>query len=288
MQAEIIELTINKFLIDLAQYKATIPQDCIDRFAEKVRKSVMTDATRSNNGEFTLRLSSLGRPICQLQMEKMGVEQRDVNAHTLSTKFAIGDMLEHWVLMIMEAAGVPIDAEDIPCKLKVSGAEINGTADVIIDGKLYDIKTASKFAFNNKWTQGFDYVVSDDPFGYLCQGYGYSEALGVPFGGWIVVCKDNSEITICEAPDNDEPYRSDALRRMEKAFTVLTGTAPFKREFKDIEEIFKKVKTGNRVLGTTCEWCSWKHACWENLDFRPSIPSQAKDPKWVYYTHIET
>ena len=55
-------------------------------------------------------------------------------------------------------------------------------------------------------------------FGYVMQGFLYSEAVGLPFGGWIVVNKSSGEVAVVEVPDwsqdDKKEYLEEAKRRV--------------------------------------------------------------------------
>ena len=93
---------------------------------------------------------------------------------------------------------------------------MNGTLDIIIDDKVWDIKSASPYAFDHKFGEmgGYKKIKSDDAFGYITQGYLYSESVGKEFGGWIVINKASGEWTVCEAPIVQDEDR--------KSFTACT------------------------------------------------------------------
>ena len=57
--------------------------------------------------------------------------------------------------------------------------------------------------------------------------------------------------------------------------------------FESVEEKFRKVPTGKRVLGEECYWCDYKFSCWPNLEYKPQEASSAREPRWFYYTNEE-
>ena len=75
-----------------------------------------------------------------------------------------------------------------------------------ISNKIYDIKTASPYAFDSKFGEwgGYNKIKEDDTFGYVAQGYSYSYAGKSKFGGWIAINKSTGEWAICEAPEEQE------------------------------------------------------------------------------------
>ena len=244
--------------------------------------------TDQRNKEFGLRASNIGRPLCQLQMEKKGIkgESQPYNA---KMRNLFGDLIEQAAMIIMKSAGVTIESEQTKTEYKLDGATVNGTLDVEIAGKVWDIKSASPWSFTNKFGEngGFHAVASDDVFGYLAQGYMYAEGRQKPFGGWIAINKSTGEWAITEAPIADDEYKDKALSDIDNNIRAINLDKEFKRCFDAEEEYFRKQKTGNKVLGTTCGFCPYKFPCWgENLQLLPQQQSQGKNPRWVWYTEV--
>jgi hypothetical protein len=283
MTGDTIKLMIDQFLIKLANNEITIPEDLASEGANEIFNAFQ----KPDRSGFAFSPSMLGRPLCQIQMAKKETPQRPVREDAMATTFATGDMLEAWVVMILKAAGVPVEATKIPTTLKLAGKDIKGEADIIIDGKVYDIKTASAYSFKKYTLEGgFGVVKEDDPFGYVTQGFLYSAALDLPFGGWVVANKNTGEICICDVPSEQSDYQDEAIQIAEGAINSIEDEVPFERCFQAEEETFRKAPSGNMKLCFNCEWCSYKHDCWEDLDYRPNVMSSAMSPKWVYYTEL--
>jgi hypothetical protein len=289
MDGATIKLYVHNYLQKLARGEVDLPPELVEGFADGLKENFLTLRKQGNDGKFTMRMSNLGKPICQTQMDAAG-SVKDPHFEILQpVRFAVGDMLEHWLIMIMRASGLPIDDVDIPTELKIGNATIKGTADIILDGKVYDIKTASMHGFRKFGPQeGFFSILEDDPFGYVVQGFCYAKALGVPFGGWLVLSKNNGEFEVCEVPKRQEQLMEDALARAEEVVDTITKKLPFQRRFEDVPELWRKKPTGNRKLGFSCSWCEHKVSCWgaENLEHRPQIMSVARAPKWEWYTEV--
>ena len=65
--------------------------------------------------------------------------------------------------------------------------------------------------------------------------------------------------------------------------------APFKREYELQEESFYQKKPGNKVLGTVCSFCQYKHKCWgDNIEYLPQQQSKAKSPKYYWYAELNS
>ena len=286
MQGPIIEMHIHSFLQRLAKGEATIPQPLIDECTANINEWFSTMEKRSNRGKFKFRVSNLGKPICQLYHEKKGTKKELVDAELMPVRFATGALVEAWLMMIIKASGLNVEESLVPVKLTVSGSQISGELDVIIDGVIYDIKTSSASGFY-KYEQGFEAVAADDPFGYVVQGFAYSKARGLPFGGWIVLNKSSSKIVVCETPQDGGKAAREALKRAAVTVKKINEDAPFERAFKPIEELFKKKPTGNMKLGRTCSYCEVKHSCYPDLIVHRAALSEAKSPAVEYYTDLK-
>lgn len=240
---------------------------------------------------FTLRMSNLGRPLCQLQMEQAGVVGEETNNEFGPMRNAYGDITEAMAVLIMREAGINIVAEQQEVAYSVAGTVIKGTLDVIIDlgsgPKVYDIKSCSKYAFTNKMHTFQSLLSSGDSFGYVVQGYGYSAAVGLPFGGLILINKESGEWNVICPPIVDDDIRTAALKTLETNVIALMEKHPFQRCFEDTPEIWYKKPTGNRILNNTCSYCPYKNACWPGLKLLEQIPSTAANPRMYYYTHID-
>lgn len=233
--------------------------------------------------DFGIRMSNVGRPSCQLWMQKHHPEEQEKKPYDFIMKMLMGDALEVISVFVMKAAGVTIDEASGKCSLALDDRKIDGEFDLIIDGKVWDVKSTSPYSFQNKF-KDFNTLAEDDTFGYVAQGFGYSEATGKPFGGWIAINKVTGEWKFVEADDTLEK-REEVLGSIKDTYDLITSDASeFTRCFDDVEETYRRVPTGNRYICRTCEFCEFKHACWQNLQFRESTASQAKTKPWKYYT----
>ena len=72
IDGKVLELMVNTFLVGYNRGEEVIPPSLIEEFGEGLKNNFLTNREQSKHGKFTLRMSSLGRPLCQTQMEKMG------------------------------------------------------------------------------------------------------------------------------------------------------------------------------------------------------------------------
>ena len=260
----------------------------VEEFGEACKNALLKQFSEPRKENKSPRMSSIGRPLCQLQMEAKGIKGEGA-PYNSKMRNTFGDLIEALAIFVMKSAGVNIEDEHKKVQYEKDGSIIDGEYDTKIDQKIWDIKSASPYSFEKKFGEsgGFEAVAEDDAFGYVPQGYLYSESLKLPFGGWIVINKSTGEWTVCETPIADSEYRSKALSLAINNAKALENDEPFKKCYEDIEETFRGKKTGNRVLGTVCSFCPYKLPCWgSKVQLLPQQQSQGKNPKWVWYTEV--
>ena len=280
--------TVQIYLDKVSRESVKISDSLVEEFGEACKNSLRKQFSNERRKDFKVRMSNVGRPLCQLQMEAKNIkgEGQPYNAKMRNT---FGDLIEALAIFVLKSSGVKIEYEQKKVKYKFNGSEIEGQLDVKIDSKIWDIKSASPFSFERKFGEsgGFEEIAKEDAFGYIPQGYLYSESEKLPFGGWIVINKSTGEWLVCETPEIDDEYRQAALALAERNIKAIKNKTPFKRCYEDIEETFRTKKTGNKVLGMACSFCPYKLPCWgSELQLLPQQQSQGKNPRWVWYTEV--
>ena len=273
------------FLAEANKASVEISDELIEEFGEACKSAFKKQFTDKRQENFSYRMSNIGKPLCQLQMEKKGIKGEGL-PYNIKMRNLFGDLIEASAITIMKASGIEIT--DVQKQVKL-GDEISGTLDIKIGGKVWDIKSASPYSLENKFgdSGGFDAVVKDDAFGYVSQGFLYGEADKSDFAGWIVINKSTGEWCVTETPQENSEYKKQALKKAKDNIEALKNDKPFKRCFTDEEEFFYKKPTGNKVLGISCSFCPYKKACWgDNLQYLPQQQSKGKNPKWLWYTEV--
>ena len=276
------------YLSKVTKEPVEISDKLVEEFGEACKNALRKQFTEQRKTGFQPRMSNIGRPLCQLQMEAKNIkgEGQPYNAKMRNT---FGDLIEALAIFVMKSAGVNIEDEQKSVRYNFDGSTLEGRYDVKIDKKVWDVKSASPYSFEKKFgpSGGFEEVIKDDAFGYASQGYLYSESEKVPFGGWIVINKSTGEWLTCEAPLADDEYKATAIKNAEDNMKSIINKKPFKRCYPAIEETFRTKKTGNKVLGFVCSFCPYKLPCWgSKLQLLPQQQSQGKNPKWVWYTEV--
>ena len=140
-------------------------------FTEEIAKWVGEDIIKSllrqlgpNDGyKPGLRLRGLGTP-CERKLwygVNCPTEAEHLQPHVVN-KFIYGDLIESYTLGLVMAAGHSVTG--LQTQVDILG--VGGHRDCIIDGMLFDVKSASTNSMSKFRGNG---LRSDDPFGYLSQ-----------------------------------------------------------------------------------------------------------------------
>ncbi len=252
--------------------------------------AAFTDALRQHVREgkrkFRLRMSNMGKPLCQLQHEKKGTPaQRYPYNHVV--RMMIGHAVESIVTMAIKASGVNVTGgKSGQVALQVNDSVINGEDDIQIEGAVWDVKSSSPYLYQHKWSHGWDHLYHADTFGYVEQLFGYATAQGLPMGGWVVVDKSSGEVKVVPAKPTPEQL-VEIEKKIQHTERVLNSDAPLEKLFMEEDEMFRKHPTGNKLVPMTCVFCQFQKADWPNAVLKPQAMSQAKEPKPTWYTVYE-
>ena len=279
---------VQQYLGKASKESVKLDKGLVEEFGEACKNALLKQFEDHRRNKFEPRMSNIGRPLCQLQMEAKGVKGEG-QPYNVKVRNTFGDIIEALAVFIMKSAGVNIKNEQKKVKYKFNGNEIEGKQDVEIDEKIWDIKSASPYSFEKKFGEegGFLEVIKEDSFGYASQGFLYGESQNKKFGGWIAINKSTGEWTVCETPAMIEPHKTEALKKAKDNLKALKDKVPFKKQYDDIAETFRGKPTGNRVLGFVCSYCPYKLPCWgSKLQLLQQQQSKGKNPKWVWYTEV--
>ena len=289
-------LKIQDYLLKAGQGDVKVSLPNLSQFAADCEESARKQLSRER-GDFRIRMSGLGRPLCQQVLEKHGIkEEMDYNA---LFRFFFGDLTEAALMLVMREAGVDIVDFQKAVDLTIDGVLVKGTLDVIIrdelgQEKVWDVKSASDWAYKYKFTGmgGYDKLKEDDPFGYVMQGFLYAESVGLPFGGWIVVNKSDGQVAMVEVPDWSEDDKAEYLEDAKKRVRFLSNpeVKPFK-PYKPEAETYRRdgviIDTGNKLLPRECNLCGYRYHCWPNAVLHNRVTSRAKNPPQVWYSVLK-
>ena len=276
----VAELKLHQYMTDAVNGKSTISDEVIDQVANDVRDALQRQFSgKVKRKDFRLRMSNIGRPTCQLWYEKNKPETALPRSNNFMMNMMLGDIVEAVFKGLLKAAKVDYqDSENVILKLKDDN--VSGSYDLVIDGAVDDVKSASDWSYKNKF-ESYDTLSSGDGFGYVGQLAGYAKASGKKVGGWWVVNKANGHFKYVPASGLN---LDDEIKKIEDTVATV-NTNKFERCFEPEIETFRDKETGNTVLNSNCKFCDYRYDCW-NLTDKPADMSKAQTPKIVSYISL--
>ena len=278
----VAELSLHTFLQKALAGETVVDEAIIEQVGKDVADAVRKQFSSGSRDEFKLRMSNLGRPTCQLWFEKNDPEDKTPFPPHFLVNMMLGDIVEAVFKGLLRAADVEFtDNEKVVLTLS-DGTEISGEYDMVLDGKVDDVKSASPWSYQNKF-KDFETLAKGDTFGYVSQLVGYATAADKEVGGWWVINKANGEFKYVDASGVDVDSQ---LQKIEETVQYIHNDEPFERCFEAVPETYFKKPSGNLKLNATCGFCAYKHKCWPNLKTLPSRVSKASEKPMVDYVFI--
>jgi len=272
------ELAINQYLEDATSGKSTMSEETVQQIGNDVMDAMRRQFGGGNKrDEFRLRMSNIGKPTCQLWFAKNKPEEALPKPTTFVMNMLLGDIVEAAFKGIIKEAGYPYEDKDNFVTLQLGDAMIKGSYDIVVDGAMDDVKSASDWSYRNKF-ESYDTLQKSDPFGYVGQLAGYAKASGKKVGGWWVVNKANGNIKYVPADGLD---LDEQIAKLEKTVATVDENK-FERCFAPVPETFRGVPSGNTVLNDSCKFCDFRFSCFD-IEELPSKVSKAKTLPIVAY-----
>lgn len=269
-------------------------QENLDRMTaqieEEVRKALTEDPGDISNRPY-LRMSSIGKPERQLwytlKLESKKYRKKFKPDQLL--KFLYGHILEAIILFLAREAGHTVEFE----QSEVDVAGVKGHIDAVIDGVLTDVKSASRFAYP-KFSEGKLLEDGQDPFGYIAQLSGYTQALGKKHGAFLAINKDTGQLTLLTIPKHK---MINAEEKVERLKTQLEKDTPppkcFESEPQNLKQMTRRdgsidwsKDNGNRVLHQTCNYCPFKTLCWSDSNGGEGLRVFDYSQRPQFFTHV--
>jgi hypothetical protein len=275
------ELKIHQYLSNIRHGESTLSPQVVEQIVEDIRAALTRQFVDKLDNAFTLRMSNVGRAYCQLWFDKNQPEKAIPHSTNFVMNMLIGDIIEAVFKGLLTQAGVSY-ADGTKVTLDLGEHKIHGTPDVIMDGRVDDVKSASPWSYENKF-KSYETLANMDSFGYLAQLAGYAKAMGIEAGGWWVINKATGQFKYVAADGLNVDSHAENI----KAIAAELEENVFRRCYEEQEETYYNKPTGNKILGKECQWCSYRYACWEGLEERPSLVSRAENPPTVSYVFIK-
>jgi hypothetical protein len=217
-------------------------------------------------------MSNIGKPNRQLWYDMNSKAKTSSFSAPTQIKFVYGHSCEELLLFLTRLAGHSVDSEQK--EAEVDG--IKGHMDCKIDGEVVDIKTASSFAFR-KFKEGT--LADDDPFGYMAQLAGYEESEGTSNGGFLVLNKENGELTLFRPDELDKPNIRARIKLLKKQMKAATPP-----DF--CYDTIPDGKSGNMKLPRPCVWCRHKFECRKDSNIGMGLRVFKYAKKFEYLTNV--
>ena len=274
------ELAVHSFLQKVMLGKANVDGAILDLVAKDVRESLDRQFSGGKR-EFKLRMSNIGRKKCQLWFDKNEPENKIAESPFFIINMILGDIVEAVFKGLLRASDVKFgDSEQVT--LQIEDDKIDGTYDLVINGKVDDVKSSSPWSYENKF-KDFETLQGKDSFGYVSQLVGYAKAKGVPVGGWWVVNKANGNFKYVSAHGVDVDSE---LKKIKETIDYINNNEPFERCYEPVEETYYGKPSGNLKLGIECSLCSYREKCWDDLKVLPSMVSRSATPPLINYVYL--
>jgi len=272
------ELAIHQYMEDAVKGNSTMSDATIKQVATDISDALKRQFGGGNKrGDFKLRMSNVGRPTCQLWYEKNKPEVALPFPTTFVMNMMLGDIVEAVFKGLLKEAGVQYEDTD-KVTLDCGDTNVSGSYDLILDGAVDDIKSASDWSYRNKF-ESYDSLASGDGFGYIAQLAGYAKAANKKAGGWWVVNKANGAFKYIPATGLNV---DEEINKIKKTVNIIKENK-FEKCFQPVPEKFRGKETGNQVLNDGCRFCSYRFDCWPTLKELPAVKSQAKNPPIISY-----
>ena len=129
---------VKSFLAQAQREPVAIPKNIIEKFKQECEQAVRKQFTDKRESEFRIRMSNIGKPLCQLQMDKKYSGKESVQSYenyNFKLRNLFGDIIEAVVVMLLRTVKAKINGIQGDVKLSTEFFDMKGTYDIIIDDK---------------------------------------------------------------------------------------------------------------------------------------------------------
>ena len=108
---------IQLFLAEANKASVEVSDELIEEFGNACKDAFKKQYTEERKKELAYRMSNIGKPLCQLQMEAQGAERQPFDS-TFKMRMILGDAVEAIFKAILKASGVEYqDSEQVKIKI---------------------------------------------------------------------------------------------------------------------------------------------------------------------------
>jgi len=95
------------FLSKAANGGAEMPSHLLDEFSTLARQALEKHFSGKDREAFRLRMSNVGKPLCQLQMQAKNSEEEPKD-YSFKMRMIMGDVLEAVLITLIKASGIKV------------------------------------------------------------------------------------------------------------------------------------------------------------------------------------
>ncbi len=164
----------------------------------------------------------------------------------------------------------------------IGGTVIKGTDDAEIDDKVFDIKSCSPWAFDKKWSRGYEHMRITMTLVMLanCMVMPQLRARILAVGS-LLQKHWSSKGYACRCVCKRALLVKSKIEANVKA---VNTNAPFKRCFEPEPDKWRGQRNGCKAsCARPAKFCSYLGSCWPNAEYKPHPKSKAKDPPRYWY-----
>ena len=167
-----ILLQVQQYLDSVSKEPVKLDKQLLQEFGEACKNALLKQFEEERKDKFELRMSNVGRPLCQLQMEAKGIKGEG-QPYNVRMRNTFGDLIEALSIFVMKSAGIKLKNEQKKVSYKFDGGAIEGRQDVEIDGKVWDIKRKYSSKISNEFLDKiYDHALQNGAIGGKILGAG--------------------------------------------------------------------------------------------------------------------
>ena len=124
-----ILLKVQQYLDNVSKNPVKLDKQLVQEFGEACKSALLKQFEETRRDKFEVRMSNIGRPLCQLQMEAKGIKGEG-QPYNVKMRNTFGDIIEALAIFVMKSSGIKVSNEQKKVNYKFNGDNIEGRQDV--------------------------------------------------------------------------------------------------------------------------------------------------------------
>ena len=105
-----ILLKVQQYLDNVSKTPAKLDDKLVQEFGEACKNALLKQFEEQRKDKFEPRMSNIGRPLCQLQMEAKGIKGEG-QPYSNKMRNTFGDLIEALAIFVMKSAKIELKNE---------------------------------------------------------------------------------------------------------------------------------------------------------------------------------